>query len=147
MHRITEIVPLDLQEIQKPLGPGYTVGSYAWEGLKGSDRISNCELTAINKTFISSFKKKYNALEKQIKSGNKSLPLEKFGKKLFYYHPKGHNIISKACSPIYNPKTSKGTGVMAFAETSARDPIFYRWHLHLEDIIRKFKNTKYHLYV
>ena len=31
---------------------------------------------------------------------------------------------------------------MSYSEVSARDPIFYRWHGHIEDIIQKYRDTK-----
>ena len=31
---------------------------------------------------------------------------------------------------------------MSYSEVSARDPIFYRWHGHIEDIMQKYRDTK-----
>ena len=53
-----------------------------------------------------------------------------------HYHSVGHSIIATDC------KSSGIEGVMSYSEASARDPIFYRWHNHLEDILQKFRDTK-----
>ena len=52
-----------------------------------------------------------------------------------YYHALGHNEIGQACS-TQRPHD----GVMTFSIASARDPIFYRWHLHLEDLMRAHRD-------
>ena len=31
---------------------------------------------------------------------------------------------------------------MAFSETAARDPVFYRWHSHIEDLAQEFRDSK-----
>ncbi|XP_042881568.1 hemocyanin F chain-like isoform X6 [Penaeus japonicus] len=53
------------------------------------------------------------------------------------YHNFGHYIISAAHDP-------KGTlneplGVMAEPVTSVRDPVFYRWHKHVDDLFDMYK--------
>ena len=44
------------------------------------------------------------------------------------YHGFGHVIIAQNC------KTRHGPGLMLKAEASARDPVFYRWHQHIDDL-------------
>ena len=61
------------------------------------------------------------------------------------YHSEGHIIIAQACSPIYNARSGRGSGVMAFSEVSARDPIFYRWHTHIENIMQEFRDKQLEL--
>ena len=31
---------------------------------------------------------------------------------------------------------------MSYTEVSAREPIFYRWHGHLEDLMQEYRDTK-----
>ena len=62
---------------------------------------------------------------------------EKFSEYLeLHYHRHGHTVIAKDC------KTKGVEGVMSYSEVSARDPIFYRWHGHIEDIMQKYRDTK-----
>ena len=57
------------------------------------------------------------------------------------YHSKGHTYIGKACSNIYDVGEDTGYGVMTFSEVSGRDPIFYRWHTHIEEIVQQFRDS------
>ena len=130
------IVPLDPTEFQKPLGPGYTPGWYAWEGLGG--RKDDCEIQKFNTSYIEIIEKKYANIQRNM--GNTS-NFEKFGKKFERrYHTSGHNYVAEACSTIYNVSADTGVGLMSYSEVSARDPIFYRWHAHIEDIVQQFRD-------
>ena len=62
-------------------------------------------------------------------------PFEQFGRTLDDFHGNGHWDIAIQCS-------ENGVGVMSYSEVSARDPIFYRWHAHIEDIAQQFRDTK-----
>ena len=57
------------------------------------------------------------------------------------YHSKGHMVIAKACSPLYKTP-DRILGIMAYSEVSARDPIFYRWHRHVEDLVQEYRDTQ-----
>ena len=62
-----------------------------------------------------------------------------FGRKVFdeKYHGLGHSVISKDCLIVH----CKGCfGVLLDSATSARDPIFYRWHTNLNNLANKFKH-------
>merc|ERR1719153_1708739 len=133
-----QVVPLNPPQLRLPLGPGYRAGWYAWEGLGG--RIDNCEVAAFNESFVAVIDQKFAEVQAQM---SKSLKLEEFASFLEKrYHSRGHNIIAMACSAIYDPVEDTGVGVMSFSEASARDPIFYRWHSHIEDIVQQFKDTQ-----
>ena len=58
------------------------------------------------------------------------------------YHNTGHMLVGLHCrsKPDEDPRNS--TGPMGFDVMSARDPIFYRWHGHLEDLNQQFRDTK-----
>ena len=65
---------------------------------------------------------------------------EEFGQLLEKeYHTSGHTYIAKACSTIYDVANDTGMGVMSYSEVSGRDPIFYRWHSHIERIVHQFR--------
>ena len=137
------VVPLDPSEFRKPLGPGYQAGWYAWENLGG--RIDNCEVaqSKFNKSSVDMLEQRFEEVQAQM---SRSGTIEEFGKFLDeQYHTKGHNTVGDACSPTYDPVNSThstGRGGMVFSEVSARDPIFYRWHAHIEDIIQQFKDKE-----
>ena len=85
---------------------------------------------------VDSIENKYAKVQQKI---TKAKTFEEFGKYLDeQYHSCGHNIIAEACRA--DPK--KEYGIMSYSEVSARDPIFYRWHSHIEDIAQQFRNTK-----
>ena len=52
------------------------------------------------------------------------------------YHSLGHLLISEHCSP----EGEEGNGPMGYDMVSARDPIFYRWHGHLEQLLQNFRD-------
>ena len=132
------VVPLNPPQFRRPLGPGYRAGWYAWEGLGG--RTDNCEVAAFNESFVAVIDQKFAEVQAQV---SKSLQFEEFANFLEKrYHSRGHNIIAMACSSIYDPVEDTGVGVMSFSEASARDPIFYRWHLHIDNIVQQFKDKK-----
>ena len=121
-------IPLDPSEFRKPLGPGYRAGWYAWASLDG--RNDNCEVEASK---VDIMERRYASVQEQIA---RISSYEEFAKYLeSNYHGSGHLDIAASCS-------DSGDGVMAHSSVSARDPIFYRWHGHLEDIMQQFRDTK-----
>ena len=48
------------------------------------------------------------------------------------YHAQGHMIIADNCDN--SGDRVKGAGIMSGPTASARDPVFYRWHKHIDDI-------------
>ena len=57
------------------------------------------------------------------------------------FHSGGHLFIGEDCGE------GGLNGTMWSLDTSARDPIFYRLHSFLEDIIQEFRDTKHTKYV
>ena len=51
------------------------------------------------------------------------------------YHSHGHSAISRHCRT-----GMEGDGGMGYTEVAARDPVFYRWHGHLEQIMQTFRD-------
>ena len=52
-------------------------------------------------------------------------------------HNQGHNHIARDCAPSHCETCH---GAMAFSEVSARDPIFYRHHIHLEVVVQRWRD-------
>lgn len=101
--------------------------------------MENCIVANHNATFIVKMKKVHEAVKNQIKEKKGYEEFLSFLEKK--YHGKGHDFIAEACSPIFKPKWN-GMGVMAYSDVSARDPIFYRWHTHIEDLIQEFRDKQ-----
>ena len=142
---LPEIVPLSIGEWEKSLGPGIKVGWYAWKDLGG--RIDNCNIKEINNTALEDFTENFynkmmNILAKETDENAiaDAIVDRATGKS---YHSRGHALISGLCHD--NKDCGKGRrcmGLMEASEASARDPVFFRWHGHLEDILQKFRNEK-----
>ena len=56
-----------------------------------------------------------------------------------HHHNFGHVLISAVGNPA-GPFPNE-SGVMAGTDTAMRDPIFYRWHRHIDDIFVTWQNT------
>lgn len=57
-----------------------------------------------------------------------------------YYHNFGHMMIARDC--ITPDAGSAQNAVMSYSEVSARDPIFFKWHGHLENFLQIYRDTK-----
>ena len=140
---IPDIVALDIDLLHKSLGPGYEAGWWSWDGLGG--RKDDCDFTKVCKK-RGCFKHKYGEshtrkhYENVLSSMETSNSIEEFGTVVNQvYHGHGHIKIGFFCR-------KGGNGVMSFSEVSARDPIFYRWHQHIEDLIQQFKDKRLQKY-
>ena len=134
--RIRPVIPLSPSEFRRPLGPGYQAGWFARNDI--GSRIDNCDMPTYDENFNTRLDQRHAQLQEMIR---RSDPFESFGRRLEGgYHVDGHIFISQACSPIY--ENGFGEGVMAYSTMSARDPIFYRWHTHIEDLIQQFKDSR-----
>ena len=61
------------------------------------------------------------------------------------YHGSGHILVGVHCNT--NPDTDANgypihMSLIGYTEMAGRDPIFYRWHLHLEELNQQFRDTK-----
>lgn len=54
-------------------------------------------------------------------------------------HNTGHNAVGYSHDPAFRFK--KHPGVMAFIESAPRDPVFFQWHKHIDNIFTRHKNT------
>lgn len=55
------------------------------------------------------------------------------------HHNLGHVLIASALDPQGNP--SRPPGVMRGTDTAVRDPIFFRWHKHVDEIFFTWQET------
>ena len=132
------VVPLNPSELRKPLGPGYRRGWYAWQSL--GDRKGDCDVGSVNSSMIEVMNTIYDEIRAEI---TRKQTFEEFCKFLeAKYHNTGHMVVSKACSSTFNPTNNNGMGPMAFSEVSARDPIFWRWHGHIEETMQTFRDKQ-----
>ena len=115
---------------RESLGPGYKSGYYGryWGRLVA--RKENCRLPRESVEELDGF---YHEVERALQ-GERSV--EGFGQRLSgNYHNQGHNLIGKQCSAARNAYNA-----MCCSEMSARDPLFWRWHDHIEELMQEFKN-------
>ena len=164
MLGLPDLEPLDPDQMERPLGPAYGFGGIIGEDKHGNiaGRVEDCDLSkdtcqmpgheldaSLNWTsdcnkahhlyegqeWIKEMKKQHQNLISDMTSG---IGLEEFGRRISIgYHGFGHNRIGAVCSS----KRHEGIiGAMIPKQTSARDPIFYRWHLHIEELFEKYKN-------
>ena len=149
---LPDIEPLDLEQLGKPLGPGYDNEmedqnaqpdpDYKLFGRKEDCDLSkdqcqsicpylNCSIASTGQQWLAIMEKDYqNISESMLKDD-----YETFGRLMGNgYHGGAHMRIGSVCSP-------KGCSFLAPSEASARDPLFYRWHLHIEELFEKYKDT------
>ena len=103
------------------------------------DRIGDCDVGGFNKSYTQTINQVFEKINDEI---SREQSFEEFCKFVeTNYHNHGHMTVAKACSSKFIPP--KGyQGPMAFSEVSARDPIFWRWHWHIEDVIQSFRDTQ-----
>jgi len=117
------LVPLGPNDMIKPMGPGFDVGYWAWSAL--TPRPDNCVGDKAR-------------AERLMNTGN-SLKTQRFQTYPEFmsrfressYHEEGHLVVGYC---------SNSNNVMAFSEVSPRDPIFWRWHMHVSNYIRDTTN-------
>ena len=89
----------------------------------------------------------YENVQNALETGN----YEQFYEAMGTYHNTGHLLVGFHCTT--NPDTVPDPGrpgrliylnptLMGMDVMSARDPIFYRWHGHLEELVQQFRDTK-----
>ena len=98
-------------------------------------RIDDCNLNNIDPGVVRESRGLYHDLEMALRDED---DFHEFAKLLENtYHSHGHSAISRHCQT-----GMEGDGVMGFTEVAARDPVFYRWHGHLEQIMQRFRDEK-----
>ena len=156
-----------MSEMKKPLGPGYRAGkivlSYvlgAWKfSLKGwygfeplADRVDDCVLERVQFAIDPNFPNPPPSMDEfvhedlqvqEMLNDPQATSLEDFaflvsGK----YHMMGHLMLGDYCVRS-GPQGPEGRSGMTFDAVSARDPIFYRWHGHLENLMQQFRDRKF----
>jgi len=102
---------------------GYKMGPYTRWALQ--DRKERC---GINTTQRANLQRNFTNVER----GDDRKSLDLIGEELAgWYHSSGHNFLADKCG-----------GGTARSEVAARDPWFFGWHGHLEQIMRKYRNSK-----
>ena len=123
---MTPIKKLETDWYRHPLGPGYKIGWYS----QHSNRIDDCRLTRAASNML---EEEYGGVLRRIE---RKEDMETFSEYMEdYYHNSGHNAISMNCSE------DSDYGPMAYSTVSARDPIFWMWHKHLDSIFQQYKDT------
>ena len=143
---VADIVALDTEGFKSSLGPGYRPGWWSWSNLGGRKDWCNpdyeCRRTKLWRRRCKSWRwgqehleEHYNEVIEKMESTD---DYNEFGRKVDdMYHGLGHMRIAYLCSTKWKKK-----GIMATSEVSARDPVFYRWHQHIEDIVQEFRDKK-----
>ena len=129
MLGVRPVVPLSMRSFQGSLGRGYRVGWYGWPGVSG--RRESCRVSSRDR-------RRLQILYDNARNFMRSTSFEAFGRSLNRFHGRGHVIIGNRC-----PTSFRGEGVMTHTETSARDPIFYRWHSFLENLVQEYRDINY----
>ena len=131
---IEDIKPLDLDGFSNSLGPGYAKPRFMSKNVGGRRR--NCIPSQTD-----------NGLDKDMKDMtrwkrditnriNRNERLDKGELGAIFedkYHGNGHVIIAYNCDTL-KCDDYDCSGIMLHHQGSARDPVFYRWHQHIDDI-------------
>ena len=164
MLGLPDFKPLDPDRMERPLGPAYGFGEFIGEDIHGkiAGRVEDCDLSKDNcqmpghplhaslnwtddcknahhlyegQEWIKDMKKQHQNVIRDMTSG---IGLEEFANRISIgYHGFGHNRIGAVCSS----KRHEGIiGAMGPSQTSAKDPIFYSWHLHIEELFEQYKD-------
>ena len=107
----------------------FFAGWYSWDGLGG--RVDNC---IINPNTNNKTDTLYGLMERALYGEDNYEIFCQYVER--HYHSHGHSVIAKEC------KSGGIEGVMSYSEASARDPIFYRWHRHLEQFMQRWRDIK-----
>ena len=127
---IPAVVSFNPDDLRSSLGPGYKRGWYAWRSL--DSRKDNCNVQEYNQSFTDALLDRYQEVREKLST---AVSFEDFGETLERrYHPRGHNLIGEACSTHQHGKF----GLLTFSEASARDPFFWTWHQHLNDLVQEY---------
>ena len=120
---LPELIPLNYSNFKQSLGPGYNTEYFRFQDLQ--DRKGDCLVKAKDVKIT-------EGRRKSLESSPGSSVAE-FMDNIYKsgYHERGHLDIGDSCG-----------GPMPFAEASARDPIFWRWHKHIKDWTKRKLDEK-----
>ena len=136
MNDIRKIEPLNYTGFSSSIGPGYKRGWYAPRDMGG--RASNC-VPDNNRRNKKNMKMRYESVIDKLSSNADINDLHDIFE--IEYHGQGHMKIAENCVTDDKPKSTRDidwTGPMMSEIASAHDPIFYRWHQHIDDIAQEF---------
>ena len=135
-----KIEPLGPKEFRGPLGPGYDVGWFQFD-FETPYLVNRTDQCKVKPATLTELDQKYAIVKGAMKT---SRTYEEFCRVMSEeYHSLGHTGIGEDCHP--DPSSANAAnqcGVMCYSACSARDPILYRWHKHLEEITQKWRDTK-----
>ena len=133
-------MPLSPEEFEKPLGPGYGLSGIWYAGGLISGRVDNCVISTDPQ--VNNSVPRMKDTEREVRERMMQKPTyESFGTTVqSSFHSMGHLAIGGQCG-INNNVTN-----MQYSEFSARDPIFWRWHKYLEDIMREHRDHSFRKY-
>ena len=150
MLNLPDIEPLDFEKLGKPLGPGYDnfmpdpyippVKAWDLYGrkndcnlLRDTCQIESHDCVKSGQEWMNDMKGFHDQVIRSMESDD---GYEKFGDVIHgKYHSEVHSRIGGVCS-----SKPKGCSFLYPQAASARDPIFYRWHLHLDELLEKYKD-------
>ncbi|XP_065204198.1 phenoloxidase 2-like [Planococcus citri] len=106
------------------------------------DAIDRGYAYAIDKETNEEYKKKIDEETGIDELGNSVEAVEHLSWNYKYYgdmHNKGHLFFSYVHDPDH--RFQENGSVMSHSETALRDPIFYRWHVFIDDLFQHYKRT------
>ena len=137
---LPDFEPLDLEKLGQPLGPGYhsevnTVRNGRIICCAG--RRSNCDISAdlAGRNYLDEMKGYYDGIIARMATQRFNTFAENLER---FYHNTGHGAIGQTCK---ENDDARGGNIMG-TFSSARDPIFYRWHTHIEDLFQMYNDRR-----
>ena len=126
---LPDLVPLGPVAMGQGMGPGFNLGYWAWSDL--TSRPDDCRTDSENVT-------KLTRSGENLKN-SRMATFEEFMSRLKHsgYHEDGHLAVGY-CRDRNNQQTNNP---MTYAQVSARDPLFWRWHKHVSNFIREITNN------
>jgi len=122
---IPEVVPMSRQQQSRTFVSKYNVEANNEDRDTLQNFVSSREQCSLGPEAVGLL----NGLEDEIDSHvSRARSLDDYSNRLSgRYHGQGHNSISRACS-----SSASNQHVMIAFQTSARDPLFYRWHTEVD---------------
>ena len=129
-------------EYGKPLGPGYGIDGMWFKYWDIQGRINNCDISKIWPNDIKNIVGRHKNVTIVLKEAATFNEFATFVQRT--YHGTGHNKIGEVCSRGFDDSDrNANNNPMSYSDVSARDPIFYRWHQHLEDLMMEYRHIHF----